>query len=110
MTASEHLGPQWQGGQLYHGSSAELAPGDMVEPGHPANLGAGRPDRSDHVYAATTADIASAYGRHTYEVEPTGPTHLDPELISSFGGIPRNPARLTHWRSSSPMRVTGKLE
>lgn len=103
MSASDHLGPQW-----YHGSSHAFEPGDMVEPGHPPTMGAGRADRSDHVYAASRPDIAGAYGKHTYRVEPTGPMHLDPELTAVWGGVPANPANRTHWRSASPMRVLGR--
>lgn len=106
MAASDHLSP----GQFYHGSSHEFKPGDLVTPGHPPRMGAGRADRSDHVYAASTPEIASAYGRHTYRVEPSGPVELDPELVSSYGGVPRNPALHTHWRSAAPMRVTGVHE
>lgn len=105
MAASDHLGPQFA---LYHGTNAVLQPGDMVTTGHPPTWGAGRADRSEHVYAATTPEIAGDYGNHTYRVEPTGPIHMDPELIDSWGGVPENPARRTHWRSRAPMKVLGK--
>lgn len=101
MSADDHL----SGPQFFHGTKHEFSPGDMVDPGHPPTKGAGRADRSDHVYAATDPEIASRYGRHTYQVEPTGDVELDPELIASFGRVPANPANRTHWRSKSPMRV-----
>lgn len=104
MAASDHLSP----GQFYHGSNHEFAPDDLVEPGHSPNIGAGRADRSDHVYVASTPEHASAYGKHTYRVEPTGSVDIDPELVATFG-MPSRPELATHWRSSSPMRIVGRV-
>lgn len=61
MAADEHLGLQF-----FHGTTAVLNPGDVVEPRH-------QEDRGESVaFAATHLDMAAVYGRggHIYEVEP----------------------------------------
>lgn len=61
---NRNLQPQ----QFFHGSDHEFKPGDEVL----------SPKRYD-VYATNTVEDASFYGRHVYEVKPTGPVHEDPE-------------------------------
>lgn len=95
MTASDHLGLQW-----YHGTSADLSPGDYIEPGHTARHVYTHGEVSgQHVYAAADAGQAGFFGHNVYKVEPTGPMEPDPEDVWSMG----------FHRSNQPMRITGKL-
>lgn len=95
---------------LYHGTRADLAPGDLIEPGYGSNFG----DRTaNHVYAARTLDAAmwgaelavgDGPGR-IYRVEPTGSMEDDPNLTDKkFRG---NPTK--SFRSREPLRVTGEV-
>ncbi len=97
---------------LYHGTRADLAPGDLIEPGRPANFG--RPGRiAAYVYLAATLDAAvwgaelalgDAPGR-IYVVEPTGPIEDDPNLTDKkFRG---NPTR--SYRSRHPLRINREI-
>ncbi len=96
---------QWR---LYHGTKADLKPGDLIEPGHRANFGAA-PRTANFVYFTRTLD-ASIWGAELavgegpgriYVVEPTGPFEDDPNLTNArFRG---NPTK--SFRSRSPLRV-----
>jgi rifampin ADP-ribosylating transferase len=96
----------------YHGTRADLRPGDLITPGYPANFGA-TPRAANYVYFTRTMDAAiwgaelavgEAPGR-VYLVEPTGAIEDDPNLTNQrFRG---NPSK--SFRSRSPLRVTGEL-
>ncbi len=97
----------------YHGTRADLRPGDLIEPGHEANFGA-TPRSANFVYFARTLDAATwgaelAVGERLgriYLVEPTGEVEDDPNLTNMrFRG---NPTK--SFRSRAPLRVTGELE
>ena len=97
----------------YHGTRADLRPGDLIEPGHAANFGAA-PRLANFVYFARTLDAATwgaelASGREPgriYLVEPTGEIEDDPNLTNMrYKG---NPTK--SFRSRAPLRVTGELE
>jgi hypothetical protein len=97
---------------LYHGTRADLRPGDLIEPGQPANYGS-RPRTANFVYFARTldaaawgAELASGEGRERiYTVEPLGPIEDDPNLTNKrFRG---NPTK--SFRSREPLRVTGEV-
>ena len=99
--------------RLYHGTKADLKPGDLIEPGHSPNFG--EPDRvTDYVYLTGTLDAAiwgaelalggGGPGR-IYEVEPTGPIMDDPNLTNMR--YPGNPTK--SYRSREPLRVTGEV-
>jgi hypothetical protein len=97
---------------LYHGTRADLKPGDMINPGHAANFG-GRVRAANYVYltrtldaAAWGAELAAGEGRgRIYVVEPTGPIEDDPNLTDAkFRG---NPTK--SFRSRQPLRVTGEV-
>lgn len=101
--------PEWP---LYHGTRADLRPGDLIKPGHAANFGTG-PRTANHVYMARTLDAAKwgaelATGEgpgRIYTVEPTGPIEDDPNLTDrKFRG---NPTK--SFRSREPLRVTGEV-
>lgn len=97
----------------YHGTRADLRPGDLIAPGHAANFGAA-PRSANFVYFARTLDAATwaaelAVGEapaRVYLVEPTGEVEVDPNLTNMrFRG---NPTK--SFRSRAPLRVTGELE
>ena len=100
---------QWT---YYHGTRADLKPGDWIRPGLVPNFG--HRDRSTtYVYLTRTLDAATwgaelaagdGPGR-IYIVEPTGPVEEDPNLTNrKFRG---NPTK--SFRSREPLWVTGEL-
>lgn len=96
----------------YHGTRADLRPGELIAPGHAANFGP-TPRTANFVYFTRTLD-ASVWGAELaagegpgriYLVEPTGPVEDDPNLTNArFRG---NPTK--SFRSRAPLRVTGEL-
>jgi rifampin ADP-ribosylating transferase len=97
----------------YHGTRADLRPGDLIEAGHAANFGA-TPRSANFVYFARTLDAAIwgaelAAGEEPgriFLVEPTGEVEDDPNLTNMrFRG---NPTK--SFRSRAPLRVIGELE
>ena len=97
--------------RYYHGTRADLKPGDLVAPGNRSNYGS-RKD-ANHVYFTATVDAAvwgaelalgDGVGR-IFVVEPTGPFEDDPNLTDKK--FPGNPTR--SYRSRDPLRVTGEL-
>ncbi len=98
--------------QFYHGTKADLKPGDLIEPGHPPNFG--KKDRAiTYVYLTGTLDAAIwgaelALGEgpgRIYIVEPSGPIMDDPNLTDKK--FPGNPTK--SFRSREPLRVTGEV-
>jgi rifampin ADP-ribosylating transferase len=97
--------------RYYHGTRADLRPGDLVEPGCRSNYGSRR--QSNHVYLTATLDAAIwgaelAVGEgpgRVYTVEPLGPIMDDPNLTDKR--FPGNPTR--SFRSRDPLRVTGEI-
>jgi hypothetical protein len=97
---------------LYHGTRAQLTPGDLIQPGHTANFG--NKDRTTtYVYFTRTLDAATwgaelAAGEgpgRIYIVEPTGPFEEDPNLTNKkFRG---NPTK--SFRSRQPLRIRGEI-
>jgi hypothetical protein len=97
---------------LYHGTRANLKPGDLIEPGYTPNFG-DKSRTTKFVYLTRTLDAArwgaelaagEAPGR-IYVVEPTGPIEEDPNLTDKkFRG---NPTK--SFRSREPLRVTGEI-
>jgi rifampin ADP-ribosylating transferase len=65
---------------FYHGTKAQLKPGDLIAPGHDGPV-------------------------RIYVVEPTGPIMDDPNLTNTR--YPGNPTK--SYRSSQPLRVTGEI-
>jgi Rifampin ADP-ribosyl transferase len=97
--------------RLYHGTRADLRPGDLIEPGYRSNYGTRR--KSNHVYLSATLD-AAVWGAELavgdgpgriYLVEPTGLIEDDPNLTDKK--FPGNPTR--SYRSREPLRVTGEM-
>lgn len=98
--------------RLYHGTRADLEPGDLIQPGHAPNFG-NRDRTTTWVYLTRTLDAATwgaelAAGEgpgRIYIVEPTGPIEDDPNVTDKkFRG---NPTK--SYRSREPLRVTGEV-
>jgi rifampin ADP-ribosylating transferase len=98
-------------GPFFHGTVAELRPGEFLTAGHPSNY---RPEIiMNHVYftplvdgAGLAAEIAGALAHgdavpRVYRVDPTGPFENDPNVTDKK--FPGNPTR--SYRSRAPLRV-----
>lgn len=103
--------PREDPGPFYHGTKADLQPGDLLEPGRRSNFGEGR--QANYVYLTATLD-AAAWGAELaagdkpgriYRVEPTGPFEDDPNLTDKK--FPGNPTR--SYRTRHPLRVVGEV-
>jgi len=68
-TLRKHRYPDEVDFPLYHGTSAQLQPGDLVSAGHPGNF----VRRMKHVYVSDAPERSHQYGGTVYEVTPTGP-------------------------------------
>ena len=99
-------------GPFFHGTKADLALGDLLEPGYRSNYGSTRTAR--FLYLTATLDAATwgaelAVGDgpgRIYRVEPTGPIEDDPNLTDKK--FPGNPTR--SYRTRQPLRVVGEVE
>ena len=106
MAAIDDLSSQ----RFYHGTRADLKPGDLIEPGYGSNYG--KRKQATYVYLTATLDAATwgaelALGEgpgRIYIVEPTGPIMDDPNLTDKK--YPGNPTK--SYRSREPLRVTGE--
>ncbi|NTF41207.1 rifampin ADP-ribosyl transferase [Rhizobium sp. AC27/96] len=107
MTVSDNEMPQ----RFYHGTRADLKPGDLIVVGHKSNFGTGKP--LSWVYLTGTldaaiwgAELAAGDGpQRIYIVEPTGPIVNDPNLTDKK--FPGNPTQ--SYRSREPLRITGEV-
>ena len=99
-------------GRFFHGTKADLRPGDLIVPGRTGNFG--RRDRTTkYVYLTGTLDAAIwgaelALGEgpgRIYIVESMGLIEDDPNLTNKR--YPGNPTR--SYRSAEPLRVTGEV-
>jgi hypothetical protein len=97
--------------RYYHGTRADLKPGDLIELGYRSNFG--KRKKANFVYLTATLDAAvwgaelsvgAGRGR-IYTVEPTGPITDDPNLTDKK--FPGNPTK--SYRSPEPLRVTGEV-
>ncbi len=110
MAATDNLGPQW-----FHGTNADLKPGDLVEPSF---AGRNEGDRVTKNTAYFTGDRYAAryYAKQAhsnqrsqgtprvYEVEPTGPHDYDPDSENSMLSD-HDPHASRH-----PLKVKGLVE
>ena len=95
----------------YHGTKADLKPGDLIAPGYASNYG--KRKQAAFVYLSATldaatwgAELAVGEGRgRIYIVEPTGPIEDDPNLTDKK--FPGNPTK--SYRSRHPFRVIGEV-
>jgi len=98
-------------GPFYHGTKADLKPGDLLEPGYSSNFGELR--KANYIYLTATLDAATwgaelAVGEGSsriYRVEPTGPFEDDPNLTDKK--FPGNPTR--SYRTREPLRVVAEI-
>lgn len=97
---------------FYHGTKADLKPGDLIEAGFKSNYG--KKNKAKYIYLTATLDAAIwgaelALGEgpgRLYIVEPTGPIEDDPNLTDKK--FPGNPTK--SYRSQSPFRVVGEVK
>jgi len=98
-------------GPFFHGTKAELKPGDLLVAGRSSNFGTGQ--QASFVYLTATMDAATwgaelakggGLGR-IYEVEPTGAYEDDPNLTDKR--FPGNPTR--SYRTREPLRVVREV-
>lgn len=96
---------------FFHGTKADLKPGDLIVVGRQSNFTEGKP--LSWVYFAGTLDaaiwgaaLAAGNGRERiYVVEPTGPIEDDPNLTDKR--FPGNPT--LSYRSRDPLRVIAEV-
>jgi hypothetical protein len=112
---TDHACPPCRGtgvARFFHGTKADLKPGDLIRPGYSANFGE-RGRTANNVYFTGTldaatwgAELARGEGRgRIYIVEPTGPIEDDPNLTDKK--FPGNPTK--SYRSREPLRVTEEV-
>ncbi|SFA59544.1 rifampin ADP-ribosylating transferase [Rhodococcoides kroppenstedtii] len=98
-------------GPFYHGTKADLTPGDLLTAGRRSNY---RPEVvMNHIYftaliggAGLAAELAAGDGNpHVYRVEPTGEWENDPNVTDKK--FPGNPTRSC--RSRDPLRVVEEI-
>jgi rifampin ADP-ribosylating transferase len=98
-------------GPFFHGTKADLKPGDLLEPGYSSNFGERR--TANFMYLTATLDAAiwgaeralgEGLGR-IYRVEPTGTFEDDPNLTDKK--FPGNVTR--SYRTREPLRVIGEV-
>ena len=107
MTEPDETRPSF----FYHGTRADLKPGDLIAAGYNSNYGARK--QASWVYLTGTldaaiwgAELAAGDGRERiYVVEPTGPIFDDPNLTDKK--YPGNPT--LSYRSREPLRVTSEV-
>ena len=96
---------------FFHGTKAELEPGDLIVVGHGSNFAEAGP--LSWVYFSATLD-AAVWGaelaagdrpERIYVVEPTGPVEDDPNLTDKK--FPGNPTM--SYRSRDPLRIVAEV-
>ena len=99
-------------GPFFHGTKADLRPGDLLTAGFTSNYDASVV--MNHIYftslpkgAGLAAEIAKGHGRpRVYIVEPLGDFEDDPNVTEKK--FPGNPMR--SYRSAHPLRIIGELD
>ena len=98
-------------GPFFHGTKADLQPGDLLTAGFRSNY---RPEIvMNHIYftalrdgAGLAAELAAGDGEpRVYLVEPTGAFENDPNVTDKK--FPGNPTR--SYRSTDPLRVVAEV-
>ena len=98
-------------GPFFHGTRADLRPGDLLTPGYSSNYGSRR--RANHIYltasengAPLAAELARGDGSpRVYRVEPLGRIEDDPNVTDKR--FPGNPTR--SYRTAEPLRVVEEV-
>jgi len=97
--------------QFFHGTRADMEPGDLIRVSYPSNFTEGEP--LSWVYFTGTLDAAiwgaelalGSGAERIYVVEPTGPMMDDPNLTDKK--FPGNPT--LSYRSAEPLRVVAEV-
>lgn len=97
--------------KYFHGTKANLKPGDLIEPGFNSNYGQRK--NAKYIYLTATLNAATwgaelALGEgpgRIYIVEPTGSIEDDPNLTDKK--FPGNPTK--SYRSLFPLKVIGEI-
>jgi Rifampin ADP-ribosyl transferase len=95
----------------FHGTKADLKPGDMIEAGFNSNYGERK--NAQYIFLTATldaaiwgAELAAGEGRERiYLVEPLGEIEDDPDLTDKK--FPGNPTK--SYRSTSAFKVVGEV-
>lgn len=95
----------------FHGTKADLQPGDLIETGYNSNYG--KEKNAHYIFLSSTldaaiwgAELAKGTGKERiYLVEPTGPIEDDPDLTDQK--FPGNPTQ--SFRSQHPFKVIGEV-
>ena len=98
-------------GPFFHGTRADLRPGDLLTPGWRSNYGSAR--QANHIYLTATregAPLAAALARgdglaRVYQVEPLGTIEDDPNVTDKR--FPGNPTR--SYRTTDPLRIIEEI-
>ena len=98
-------------GPFFHGTKADLRPGDLLTPGWHSNYGSQRV--ANHIYltasrdgAPLAAQLARGEGQgRVYRVEPLGTIEDDPNVTDKR--FPGNPTR--SYRTTEPLRVVEEI-
>lgn len=109
--SSQNSAPNPFGQTFFHGTKADLKPGDLIETGINSNYGSNK--QAKYIYLTATldaaiwgAELANGDARERiYLVEPTGPIEDDPNLTDKK--FPGNPTK--SYRSLHPFRVVGEV-
>lgn len=103
--------PAHDAGPFFHGTRADMGPGDLLTPGWGTNYGSGKTSR--HIYLTASqhgAPLAAALALgdgdpRVYRVEPLGPIYDDPNVTDKK--FPGNPTR--SYRTRHPLRVVAEI-
>jgi len=98
-------------GPFYHGTKADLQPGDLLTPGNMSNYISEL--MMNHIYftalvngAGLAAALAKGDGRErVYIVDPTGSFENDPNVTNKK--FPGNPTR--SYRTAAPLKIVGEV-
>lgn len=110
-TKSNNLSATQFAQAYFHGTKADLKPGDLIEPGYNSNFGAQK--KAKYIFLTATldaaiwgAELSAGEGRgRIYVVEPTGAIENDPDLTDRK--FPGNPSM--SYRSREPFRIIGEV-
>jgi hypothetical protein len=111
MTQSTPITNELSVQQFFHGTKANLEPGDLIAPGFNSNYG--KQNKAKYVYLTATIDAAiwgaelalgDGPGR-IYIVQPTGSFEDDPNLTDKK--FPGNPSK--SYRTSEPLLIVGEV-
>lgn len=98
-------------GPFFHGTRADLRPGDLLTPGWRTNYGSGRQSKNIYLTAGRegaplAAELARGDGPHrVYRVEPVGTIEDDPNVTDKR--FPGNPTR--SYRTTEPLRIVEEV-